>query len=220
MILKKRIIGLESDLDRHGHLIKRLRCAPHEEALQLLAQIRDPADPLSTMFSTMEEDAGSSNRPSPVTLTDDSGLSPGMATISTELPVLHSMVYTPLAFDEDVDMPTGTLDPPFPDSRRGSGVEGERRSTTKLEEPDMYRDPRLQDLDVAFWTTVNISRDDAVAAISFFLQADHAILGLFDANNILDDLSTNRLRYCTPFLCSALLCLACVSEKNMMHFLY
>jgi hypothetical protein len=74
-----------------------------------------------------------------------------------------------------------------------------------------YCDSRLNDLRVDFWTKVPISNEFAAAAISVYLENEHAILGFFDADLFLTNLIDHSLDYCSPFLVSSLLCLACVS---------
>lgn len=72
-------------------------------------------------------------------------------------------------------------------------------------------DPRLGQICIGYWTRVVVSNDFAAGAISTYLETDHALLGFFDAELFLSDLIEQRLDYCSPFLVSSLLCLACVS---------
>ena len=83
--------------------------------------------------------------------------------------------------------------------------------------PMKYCDPRLNRLDVEFWTKVAISNEFAASAISHFLETEHAIFGFFDADMFLSDLVDRRLTYCSPFLVSSLLCLACVCTSRIVH---
>ncbi|OAQ87559.1 nitrate assimilation regulatory protein nirA [Purpureocillium lilacinum] len=75
--------------------------------------------------------------------------------------------------------------------------------------PPKYCDPRLSRLRIGFWTRVAISNDLAAALISFYLENDHPIMGMFDADLFLDDLVEHRLTYCSAMLVTAVLYLSC-----------
>ncbi|KAJ3942151.1 uncharacterized protein N0V96_007645 [Colletotrichum fioriniae] len=77
--------------------------------------------------------------------------------------------------------------------------------------PRIRNEPRLKDLNIAFWTVVPISNQDAAEVISLYLETDHPILGLFDADLFLNDLVNGEVRYCSSLLVNALLAFACVS---------
>ncbi len=79
--------------------------------------------------------------------------------------------------------------------------------------PPKYCDPRLSRLRIGFWTRVAISNDLAAALISFYLENDHPIMGMFDADLFLDDLVEHRLTYCSAMLVTAVLYLSCVSAS-------
>lgn len=73
-------------------------------------------------------------------------------------------------------------------------------------------DERLRHLQLEYWSRVPMSNEYAAIVISSWLETDHAFLGLFDADLFLEDLINRRLRFCSSFLVSSLLCLACVSQ--------
>ncbi|KAK2022604.1 hypothetical protein LX32DRAFT_698548 [Colletotrichum zoysiae] len=75
--------------------------------------------------------------------------------------------------------------------------------------PPVHRDPRLKNLNIGFWTVVPITDQDAADVISLYLETDHSILGLFDAELFLDDLVGGQVRYCSALLVNALLAFAC-----------
>ncbi|KAK2000066.1 hypothetical protein LX36DRAFT_741229 [Colletotrichum falcatum] len=75
--------------------------------------------------------------------------------------------------------------------------------------PPIHRDPRLKNLNIGFWTVVPITNQDAADVISLYLETDHPILGLFDADLFLDDLVGGQMRYCSALLVNALLAFAC-----------
>lgn len=78
-------------------------------------------------------------------------------------------------------------------------------------QPSRYCDHRLRCLNLPFWTTIPISNDFAACAISHYLETDHGHNGYFDVDLFLNDLVERRLEYCSAFLVSSLLSLACVS---------
>ncbi|KJZ80085.1 hypothetical protein HIM_00799 [Hirsutella minnesotensis 3608] len=75
--------------------------------------------------------------------------------------------------------------------------------------PRRLCDDRLERLQIDFWSKVPLKNDDAACIISFYLETHHAVFGLFDADLFLEDLVQRRLTFCTPFLVSSLLYLAC-----------
>ncbi|KAK1579480.1 uncharacterized protein LY79DRAFT_522642 [Colletotrichum navitas] len=75
--------------------------------------------------------------------------------------------------------------------------------------PPIHKDPRLKNLNIGFWTVVPITDQDAADIISLYLETDHPLLGLFDADLFLDDLIGGQFRYCSALLVNALLAFAC-----------
>ncbi|KAL7948832.1 hypothetical protein V8C42DRAFT_230442 [Trichoderma barbatum] len=72
-----------------------------------------------------------------------------------------------------------------------------------------YCDDHLDQLSIAYWTTVPISDSSAATLISVFLDNDQTIVGFFDADLFVEDLVNQRLRFCSSFLVSAVLYVAC-----------
>lgn len=105
--------------------------------------------------------------------------------------------------------------PPFP-------VRGTSGSPSLSPAMDLKRNPslcdsRLHQLRMDYWTRVPISDELAARVISSYLVREHPMLGLFDADLFITDLVERRLRFCTPFLLSALMFYACVSQPTMLH---
>ncbi|KAI9691621.1 MAG: hypothetical protein M1822_007692 [Bathelium mastoideum] len=73
--------------------------------------------------------------------------------------------------------------------------------------PD-YCDPRLARLQIRFWTSVPIANEYAASVISLYLETNHPILGLFDADLFINDLVDCKFGYCSAFLVSSLLAFA------------
>lgn len=72
-------------------------------------------------------------------------------------------------------------------------------------QPVKLFDPRLRNVEFSTWTDVSIDNLDAARLISKYLEVDHPVLGLFDHELFLADLSTGQKRFCTSFLVNAIL---------------
>jgi hypothetical protein len=72
-------------------------------------------------------------------------------------------------------------------------------------------DERLSQVDYAYWIEESIRDQDALEAISRYLENDHHVFGLFDADLFLNDLVTKNHRHCSPFMVIALLSWSLVS---------
>lgn len=73
-------------------------------------------------------------------------------------------------------------------------------------------DKRLEKLNMTFWTSVSISDATAAKIISLYLETDHPLLGTFEPDLFVDDLTSCRLRHCSPLLVSTIMYWGCVSE--------
>lgn len=79
--------------------------------------------------------------------------------------------------------------------------------------PDcIERDPRLENLNIAFWTAVPITNRSAATAISMYFESDGQILSLFDPDLFIKDLVDCRFDYCSSFLVNSLLAWILVCE--------
>ncbi|KAK7227537.1 hypothetical protein V2G26_015540 [Clonostachys chloroleuca] len=91
--------------------------------------------------------------------------------------------------------------------------ETSRSRTHEPQPPPLgFCDPRLKDLRIARWTTVDIDDSLAAKCISLYLETDHPLLGHFDPDLFLDDLISEQeeeQRFCSPLLVNALLYWAC-----------
>lgn len=77
-----------------------------------------------------------------------------------------------------------------------------------------FCDGRLNQLKIGYWTKAPVSDELAATLISFYLETGHATMGFFDVDLFLRDLTEHRQDFCSAFLVSALLCLACVSTSG------
>nr|XP_036575264.1 Nitrogen assimilation transcription factor nit-4-like protein 1 [Colletotrichum truncatum]KAF6781808.1 Nitrogen assimilation transcription factor nit-4-like protein 1 [Colletotrichum truncatum] len=74
--------------------------------------------------------------------------------------------------------------------------------------PDLC-DPRLQQLDVSFWTNVPIANDYAARVISLYLTTDHPLLGIFDPELFVMDLVHKQATHCSHLLANSVLYWGC-----------
>lgn len=71
-----------------------------------------------------------------------------------------------------------------------------------------FMGPLMQHLRISYWTNVPVTDRYAAAAVSLYLEGDHQMLRLFDAELFLNDLLHLKNDYCSPFLVSSILAMA------------
>lgn len=77
-------------------------------------------------------------------------------------------------------------------------------------------DSRLTHTGISRWTTVQIGDVEARQLIGHYLDTDHPIIGLFDADLFLDSFSTYSDTFCSEFLVNCLLFWSCVCQPRFM----
>lgn len=106
-------------------------------------------------------------------------------------------------------VPALTIAPPSPLhgilTRRSSPIAGPLPAAN-------YCDPRLSRIETNYWTRIPISNEFTAAVLSHYFENDHTIFGCIDADLFLSDLIDKKLDYCSPFLFSSLLSIACVGN--------
>ena len=184
----------ENEILRHRRaelddLFSRLKSLPDNDSIELLRHLRAGWSPLviKNPFDIQQISEHDIAR---------SALSATNTRLEHELAVSHSSSYPSSVATSTVDAP----DHPRP-RRRRYGL-----PRTGPSEPPRYVDSRLHRLEVSYQTNVPISNEYAPIAISLYLETDHPIIGLFDADLFLADLVGNRLNFCSPLLviCSLL----------------
>ncbi|KAI9158049.1 MFS general substrate transporter [Paramyrothecium foliicola] len=70
-------------------------------------------------------------------------------------------------------------------------------------------DQRLHFVNISTWTNVPVTNAFAAEAISLYLETEHPVLGLFDVDSFINDLTSGRTRFCNRILVNALLSWAC-----------
>lgn len=63
-------------------------------------------------------------------------------------------------------------------------------------------------LHISYWTSVSVTAEYAAGAIALYLETDHPMLRLFDAEAFLNDLIHMRSQFCSAFLVNSLLAFA------------
>ncbi|KAF5621981.1 hypothetical protein F52700_10856 [Fusarium sp. NRRL 52700] len=78
--------------------------------------------------------------------------------------------------------------------------------------PNEHCDLRLNELSVSYWTRVPISNRSASILISTFLETDNSAVGFIDKDLFLTDLVQHNPTFCSAFLVSSILYLACFAH--------
>lgn len=84
-------------------------------------------------------------------------------------------------------------------------------SEASLRAQQTPRDPRLQALEISFWTTVPISNQLAANIIHLYMRVEQPVYGFFDPELFLSDLVAHRTQYCSALLVNSVLFWASVS---------
>ena len=203
MALKQNYSALKSELDELRGLLESIRLSPESTAQDILRCIRTSSD-VPTVLRGVQKF-------SPLSRLSELDLA------RAQLPETHQGQELELLARHPAAYPT--LDPSV-DAFLANGLteisngEGALAITKRAgsEHKAKYCDPRLALLKIKFWSTVPVSDEYAASVISFYLETDHAIYGLFDADLFVGDLVSGQLRYCSAFLVNCLLAFALVSR--------
>lgn len=203
--LRERLVAFQEIFE---HLQGRAQHVSHS-SMQRLSAGDDPSDVLKTLRGELPH----------ATLSEQSAaramLPPVHSDGEFELLVRHPKAY--YAFD----LPTVAQDN-VSSLFRGGQTSHEHfsqlelvKSTAQPSHYPKYCDPRLEALNIGFWTSVPVTDDLAASAISLYLETHHPIWSFFDASQFIDDLvqcKTDSHSTCTPLLVSSLLAFAMVSR--------
>jgi hypothetical protein len=131
--------------------------------------------------------------------------------LSSKLQILETSNSTSNFIGKSSIMPTINIESPSP----LRGIHSKRTSSVFGPVQDyQYCDSRLNHLNIAYWTTIPISNEFAACVLSNYFESYHPIFACFDPDLFLSDLVDHKLNYCSPFLLSALMSLACVTIPN------
>ncbi|KAK8007109.1 DnaJ like subfamily A member 5 [Apiospora arundinis] len=189
-------------------LIERLSTFPEADALNLLRRLRESND-LCAVLSSASGGARDKTR-STTLATNQLLISPVFTKLESELGSLHPIAYPWLS---SIDIRTICREARNRFEARAWIMAAKGDSTSSDTEssgsPSLLCDSRLYHLRMDYWTRVPISDELAARVISSYLVREHPMLGLFDAELFVTDLVERRIRFCTPFLLSALMFYAC-----------
>ncbi|KAG7423470.1 Conidial development protein fluffy [Fusarium oxysporum f. sp. raphani] len=183
----------------------------------MLRRLRESND-LSAALSSTQENSSLTIQPS--NIRNARAISPptGFAT-EFELAAQFSMAY-PRIPPHDIQVLRGLLRQNNDDETRTvqkitrlplPSISQDSGQTREPKQPGLqkYCDSRLERLQIGYWTNIPISVDFVATLISFYINNDHKIMGFFDADLFLEDLVECRQRFCSSFLVSVVLCMAC-----------
>jgi hypothetical protein len=207
MALKSKVESLQRRLQEHTDFLENIRNAPEDEAWRIVRQLRSTEN-ASAVLSLYQGRVGDTGQISQHT-SARAVIPSTESNVESELVMVHPRAYPILV-------------PPSPSSIPPASLIGGSTQTTSssstplsLSEPYTYCDSRLERLSVRYWTRIPIDDGLAARAISHYLEVDHPVLGLFDANLFLRDLVEQGLNFCSSFLFSSVMSLACVCQLTI-----
>ncbi|KAH7173245.1 uncharacterized protein B0J16DRAFT_310981 [Fusarium flagelliforme] len=203
---KRKVAPIRHELNKHHEFINKLKYLPDGEAQDLLQRLRS-----TTASSSLIHDlcGGMDGRQRPSDIEAALAMSvPTDSRLEFELIARHRMAYPSSTPAEAT---------PVRLSQASESILNQQALLhgTRVPAPigplqvNLYCDNRLKNLRMEYWTGVPITNEYAAAVISFYLQTDHSFVGLFDADLFLTDLTEKRNVFCSPFLVTSLMYLAC-----------
>ena len=202
--VQKQLDTLQSNFNQYADIVDRLKTLPEHEALKLLQRLRSSENALSPLSTVRLSNHKTSQALLPTT----------SSRIEFELTALHGIVYPMLLPIDITRLNISPLEKPAsPAFDSGSLVRKHSNTPIVLSEAGTrpYCDSRLKDLDISYWTKVPISDASAATLISLYLESDQTILAFIDADLFVGSLVDRTPRFCSSFLVTAMLYVACVS---------
>lgn len=188
----------------HGRLIGDLRSSLNSlrvladgDALQVLRAITESEDPLATLASV--QNMHRLPPALPVQAINGAAVPDGILPFQYELMMQHPNAFPAVAPLVHVAGDLSALE-----------SSNQRMITANPSESD----PRLAGVKISRWTTVQIRDTDARRLIGNYLDTDHPVIGLFDADLFLEDLSTYSHAFCSEFLVNCILFWSCVCRPK------
>ncbi|KAM7201373.1 hypothetical protein V8F33_003473 [Rhypophila sp. PSN 637] len=217
---------LQRQLGVHQELMHHLCSLPEEESIQLLRRLRTVEDLPGLLASAEGGAAHALLRPSELRMARGGG-PPSDSGVEFELMARHQDIYlkiTPVAtsfLDRIVEIPS----PPSRSPARspsaststgtstGTSTNTNTTPTTSTTTSTLLSGTTMSDalsrLKMDRWTSVPVADDFAAAVLSDYLERGHLILGIFDADTMLDDLVEFGSQICSPLLVNSLMFYAC-----------
>lgn len=211
MALKSEVETLQRQVQEHIKFLENIRSAPEDEAMNIVRQLRSTEDISSVLRLHQGRTGGTSllseHSSAQAAIPSIDSIEPG---IDFELVRLHPNVYpVPIPLNPS-SIPSVSLTREPAEQKTSSSS---CRTSPTPSETYTYCDPRLEHLTVGYWTWIPIDDVLAARAISHFFGIDHLVLGFFDVDLFLRDLVGQRLDFCSSFLFSSVMSLACVGSN-------
>lgn len=192
-------------------ILELLKSAPSDAALEILGNLRGGAS--ATGILDTFGCRGLSSTPISSTKTAQGCSAPTYSTLEFCLNSSHTNAFPPLTplHVEQVDLRLLSLG-----GRKSLSNRPPKKRRTELcqdgisQPPSVLVDARLEDMDISYWTAVKVDNAFAARAISFYLEVEHPLIGIFDPGLFLTDFFGHSTRFCSPLLVSSLLAWSCV----------
>ncbi|KAF5966582.1 conidial development protein fluffy [Fusarium bulbicola] len=209
--IQKQLDTLQHSFNHYVDIVEQLKTLPETDALKLLQRLRSPADVnracTSLQGSVHTRMRLSNHRTAQAILPTTS------SRVEFELTALHGIVYPTLVPIDITALGTSPLEmPALPAAQTETSVHKISPASPVVLSSDRFRplcDSRLEEIDISYWTKVPISNETAAAMISLFLETDQTIVGFIDADLFVESLVERKLQFCSTFLVSAILYVAC-----------
>ena len=172
-----------------------LRALSDEDVLQLLRAVTESEDPVASLASLPYMHRLPPALP--VHAINGAAVPDGILPFQYELMMRHSKAFPAVAPLVHVAGDLSALEP-----------SNQRMITAHASESD----PRLVNAKFSRWTTIQIGDTDARQLIGNYLETDHPVIGFFDADLFLEDLSTYSHTFCSEFLVNSVLFWSCVCQ--------
>ncbi|EWG35978.1 hypothetical protein FVEG_00157 [Fusarium verticillioides 7600] len=209
--IQKQLDTLQHSFNHYADIVEQLKTLPETDALKLLQRLRSPAD-VNGAFTSLQGSAHTRMRLSNHR-TAQAILPTTNSRLEFELTALHGIVYPTLVPIDITSLEISPLEKPaLPAARTESLVQKISPASPVVLSSDRRRqlcDSRLEELDISYWTKVPISNETAATMISLFLETDQTIVGFFDADLFVESLVERNPHFCSTFLVSAILYVAC-----------
>lgn len=211
--IQKQLDTLQHSFNHYADILEQLKTLPETDALKLLQRLRSPAD-LNGAFASLQGRVNTRIRLSNHR-TAQAILPTTNSRVEFELTALHGIVYPTLVPIDITSLGVSPLEKPaLPAAQTETLVHKISPASPVVLSSDRVRslcDSRLEDIDISYWTKVPISNETAAGMISLFLETDQTIVGFVDADSFVESLVERKPQFCSTFLVSAILYVACVS---------
>lgn len=208
MALKSEIENLQRQLREQNDFIEAIRNASDDEVLAIVQRLRLTENLHAAISPHQGRTGGQSQMPEHASAR--AALPPTETGIEFELAMLQPTTYPILESPSPSSIVSASL---LGGSTQNTSSGGTPRS---LSDPNTYCDPRLEPLNISYWTRIPIDNALAARTISYFLQTGHPVLGFFDVDLFLRDLVGQGLNFCSSFLFHSVMSLACVCLQALL----